>query len=246
MARPAGSTSTRFLPRGLRILFEDNALFVVEKPAGLLTQATEFEDQKTVHWALSDYMRKGQSKSRLQCYLVHRLDRDTSGVLVVAKTEALRERMQERWTETRKVYVAIVQGVVNPPEGTISSYLLENEHGKVRSTANRDLGKLAHTQYRVSEQTPTLARVDIDLLTGRKHQIRVHFAEQGNPVVGDPLYGPKDGPKFARLGLHAHTLEFPHPVTDAPMRFEAPIPTFFGQVMASARKAAHFRRPTPD
>lgn len=226
----------KFLPRGLDILFEDKHIIVVNKPTGLLTMATRTETEKTVHWALSDYVRKGQAKSREQAWLVHRLDRETSGVLIFARSELMRDRLQAAWEDVRKTYVAVVHGQVIPPEDTISSYLIEELNYRVHSTKNTEHGKLAHTKYRVLEQTLRMALVEIDLLTGRKHQIRVHFSERGNPVVGDEMYGSAKGNSEGRLALHAMKIEFPHPASGEIMRFEAPLPGAFMGLIRGSRK----------
>ena len=226
----------KFLPRGLDILFEDKHIIVVDKPAGLLTMATRTETEKTAHWALSDYVRKGQAKSREQAWLVHRLDRETSGVLIFARSELMRDRLQASWEEVNKTYVAVVHGQVTPREDTISTYLIEELNYRVHSTKNTEHGKLAHTKYRVIEQTLRMALVEIDLLTGRKHQIRVHFAERGNPVVGDDMYGSAKGNSEGRLALHARRIEFPHPASGEIMRFEAPLPGAFMGLIRGSRK----------
>jgi RluA family pseudouridine synthase len=235
----------KFLPRGLDILFEDKHIIVVDKPAGLLTMATRTETEKTAHWALSDYVRKGQAKSREQAWLVHRLDRETSGVLIFARSELMRDRLQASWEEVNKTYVAVVHGQVTPKEDTISSFLIEELNYRVHSTKNADHGKLAHTKYRVIEQTLRMALVEIDLLTGRKHQIRVHFSERGNPIVGDEMYGSAKGNSEGRLALHARRIEFPHPATGEMMRFEAPLPGTFMGLIRGSRKPLPVPEPAP-
>ena len=172
-------------PKGLPILHEDKDIIVVVKPAGLLTVGTDREKSRTVHYLLNEYVRKGNPKSRKRVYVVHRLDKDTSGVLIFAKSEQTKKILQENWENTEKHYLAIVHGRLTEKEGTISSYLVENTAQKVYSTGDPAQGKLSHTAYKVAKESKGFSLVDIHLLTGRKHQIRVHFAEKGHPVAGD-------------------------------------------------------------
>lgn len=136
-------------------------------------------------------MRKGNLKSKNRVFIVHRLDRDTSGVLVFAKTEDAKRYLQDRWPEFSKKYYAVVQGTLPEKEGVISSYLAENRAHRVYSVADPAKGKLAKTGFRVVKESKSYTLLEIELLTGRKNQIRVHFAEKGHPVVGDKVYGEK-------------------------------------------------------
>lgn len=213
-------------PRGLLILHEDKDLIVVVKPAGLLTIGTNREKSRTAHFLLNEYVRKGNSKSCNRVYVVHRLDKDTSGVLVFAKSEQSKKILQENWGNTEKHYLAIVHGRLTAKEGTISSYLVENKAQRVYSTSDASKGKLSHTAYKVSRESKGFSLVDIHLLTGRKHQIRVHFAENGHPVAGDRKYENKDiGSK--RLALHARSITFHHPFTHNLMTFDTGVPEDF-------------------
>lgn len=213
-------------PRGLPILHEDKDIIVVVKPAGLLTIGTDREKSRTAHYLLNDYVRKGNPKSRNRVYVVHRLDKNTSGVLIFAKSEQAKKFLQENWENTEKHYLAIVHGRLTDKEGTISSYLVENKAQRVYSTRDAAKGKLSHTAYKVSKESKRFSLVDIHLLTGRKHQIRVHFAEKGHPVVGDRKYENKDiGSK--RLALHARSISFTHPFTHKLMTFDTGIPEDF-------------------
>ena len=217
-------------PKGLTILHEDKDILVVEKPAGLLTIGTERNKSRTVHYLLNDYVRKGNPKSRNRVYVVHRLDQDTSGILLFAKSEPAKKFLQEHWEQTDKYYLAIVQGQLTPEEGTISTYLAENSAHKVYSTADTTKGKLSRTAYKVVKKTKALSLVEIHLLTGRKHQIRVHFAEKGHPVVGDSKYGRgKIGSK--RLALHARSIIFTHPFSGKQMTFDTGIPGDFVRLL---------------
>lgn len=213
-------------PRGLPILHEDNDIIVVVKPAGLLTIGTDREKYRTAHYLLNDYVRKGNPKSRNRVYVVHRLDKDTSGVLIFAKSEQAKKILQENWENTEKYYLAIVHGRLTAKEGTISSYLVENKAQIVYSTSDAGKGKLSHTAYKVSEESKGFSLVDIHLLTGRKHQIRVHFAEKGHPVAGDRKYENKDICSN-RLALHARSISFTHPFTHKLMTFDTGVPEDF-------------------
>lgn len=212
--------------RGVDILYEDRDILVVNKEAGLLTIATESGRDRTAYSELMDYVRKGEPKSRKRVFIVHRLDRETSGILVFAKSEEAKRALQTDWENTQKVYWAVVEGRPAEPEGTISSYLSENSAFLVTSSQDPRKGRLSHTHYRVLEQMERRALLEVSLLTGRKHQIRVHLAERGWPVVGDVKYG-RRAPDSKRLALHAKTLTFNHPHTGARMTFEAPVPASF-------------------
>ena len=217
-------------PKGLTILHEDKDILVVEKPAGLLTVGTERNKSRTVHYLLNDYVRKGNPKSRNRVYVVHRLDQDTSGILLFAKSEPAKKFLQEHWEQTDKYYLAIVQGQLTPKEGTISTYLAENTAHKVYSTPDATKGRLSHTAYKVLKGGKGFSLVEIHLLTGRKHQIRVHFAEKGHPVVGDSKYGRgKIGSK--RLALHARSISFTHPFSGKQMTFDTGIPGDFVKLL---------------
>lgn len=219
--------------RGIRILFEDADVIVLEKAAGILTQETRRGDAYSVEGALTDYVRKGQWKSSKRVYLVHRLDRETSGVMMVVKNEAVQEWFRSKWNEvTTKHYLARVEGTLDAPSGVYESYLREDENYYVRSVKNPKFGKLARTEWEVvaDVQAPRAQRattlVDVTLKSGRKNQIRVHFAEAGHPVAGDSKYG--KAPRNAALCLHAWKLSFVHPTTQKTLTFEAPPPEWTG------------------
>lgn len=217
-------------PRGLPILHEDQDILVVAKPAGLLTIGTDREKERTAHYLLNDYVRKGDPKSRHRVYVVHRLDKDTSGILLFAKSEQAKKFLQENWEQTNKHYLAVVHGRLTPTEATITSYLAENAAQKVYSTPDPAKGKLSHTEYKVLQESKGLSLVEIHLLTGRKHQIRVHFAEKGHPVAGDRKYG-NNAPVCRRLALHARSLSFIHPHSGKEMRFEIGMPEEFVRLL---------------
>lgn len=208
------------------ILYEDRDVIVIDKPAGLLTTHTRLvgraarEAQLTAENLLNDYVRKGQSKSSRRVWLVHRLDRETSGVMMFAKSEAVAERFRADWNAlTEKTYVAKVCGAMESERGAYESRLLEDADGyRVRSVASG--GRLARTEWRLlAPPTADGSLVEVTLKSGRKNQIRVHFSEAGHPVLGDRKYG---GPRAERLCLHALRLRFRHPHTGQWMEYESP------------------------
>ncbi len=191
---------------GINVIYEDEWIVAINKPAGLLTVATETEKIRTAY-ALLRESRRGN------VYVVHRLDRDTSGVLIFAKTEDVRQSLQESWDElvTRREYFAICEGVFEKKKGRCDTYLSENAKHVVYSSRD-GTGKRAITDYEVIRSNGAYSAVKILLETGRKNQIRVHMKELSHPIVGDKKYGSGAGP-LKRLGLHAKTIAFIHPVT---------------------------------
>jgi len=216
---------TKYQPKGLTLLYEDREIIVIEKPGGLLSIGTERDKSKTVHSILNEYVRKGDPRSRNRVYIVHRLDRETSGILILAKNEATKTFLQGHWQETDKHYLTVVHGSLTPKSGQISSYLAENSAFSVYSTPDPASGKLSHTEYKVLKEAKGFSLLEIHLLTGRKHQIRVHLSEKGHPVVGDKRYG-KGKDAFNTLALHARSISFTHPVSGKRLTFETGIPDF--------------------
>ena len=161
---------------------------------------------------------------------MHRLDRETSGVVIFAKNVEAKIRLQDRWTDTEKKYLAVVHGQCAKTSGTITTYLAENKAHIVYSTSDRTKGKLSRTGYRVLKQTKDFALLELDLLTGRKHQIRVHLAGMGHPVVGDRKYGKEDR-DHTRLALHARSISFKHPFSGQQLTFESQVPVYFNQLV---------------
>ncbi len=218
--------------RGIRILHEDADVIVVEKSAGVLTQETYRRvggrgvrgGEYCVESALTDWVRKGQARSPKRVYLVHRLDRETSGVMMVAKNEEVQEYFRSQWSEvTEKTYLARVEGRMESECGVFESLLVEEDDMRVHSTQNPSRGRLARTGWKVVCDGPR-PLVEVALKTGRKNQIRVHFAEAGHPVVGDVKYGRAKGK--TRLCLHAWRLAFVHPHSRRRMEFETQLPDF--------------------
>lgn len=220
----------KYQPKGLTLLHEDKDIIVIEKPGGLLTIGTERDKSRTAHTILNEYVRKGDPRSRNRVYIVHRLDRETSGILLFARSEAAKTFLQGHWDETEKHYLTIVHGSLAPKTGTISSYLTENSAFTVYSTPDPSAGKLSHTEYTVLKEARGFTLLDIYLLTGRKHQIRVHLSEKGHPVVGDKKYG-KGNDSYGTLALHARSLSFTHPVNGRRLTFETGIPDFFTRLV---------------
>jgi tRNA pseudouridine32 synthase/23S rRNA pseudouridine746 synthase len=226
----ANKPSSKYQPKGLTLLHEDKDIIVVEKPSGLLSIGTDRDKSRTVHSILNDYVRKGDPRSRNRVYIVHRLDRETSGILILAKSEQSKIFLQEQWQETDKRYLTVVHGSLKEKEGTISSYLTENSAFKVYSTPDPSLGKLSHTEYRVLKETGEFSMLEIHLLTGRKHQIRVHLSEMGHPVLGDRKYG-KGNDQHGALALHAGSISFTHPANGRRLNFVTGIPVFFTRLV---------------
>lgn len=205
---------------GFPLLYEDRDVLVVDKPAGLLTTRTRAREDDTAEERLNAYVRKGQAKSRKRVWLVHRLDRETSGVMLFAKSEAVSDYFRANWNElTDKTYRARVVGALDKSNGVFESFLLDDERTmKVRSVADPKRGKLARTEWRRLGVEDGTTLVEVSLKSGRKNQIRVQFSEAGHPVVGDVKYG---GPEASRLYLHAQRLSFRHPRENAVLAFES-------------------------
>ncbi len=224
--RKQPSSKKKFLPKGLAVLYEDKDILVVDKPAGLLTVSTEREKSRTAQSILTDYIRTGCGRSQKRIYVVHRLDRDTSGVLIFAKSEEAMLRLKDQWKQTEKKYLAVVHGRCEKDSGTITSYLAEDEDYTMYSTSDRRKGKLSQTSYTVLRRTRKYSLLEIVLLTGRKNQIRVHLAGIGHPIVGDTKYG-KENDEQRRMALHARSISFNHPFSGKPLSFQSEVPAIF-------------------
>jgi len=207
----------------IRIVFEDDSIIVVDKPPGLLTMATETEREKTVYALLRS--RANSKKPREKIFIVHRLDRDASGLLVFAKTIEAKEKLQDQFKvhTTDRRYFAVVEGRIEANDFSIRSHLAENSAFRVYSTRDKRIGKLAITHVHVVKRNPKTTNVQVRLETGRKHQIRVHLAEKGHPIVGDKIYGSQSNP-IRRLVLHAEYLSFTHPNLGRWVEFQSPVP----------------------
>lgn len=216
----------KYQPQGFEILHEDRDIIVGNKAPGILTVGAKWEKENTVHNILNQYVRKGSLHSRQCVYVVHRLDQWTSGVLVFAKTEEAQLFLKSNWKNTVKNYYAIVHGRVQKKSGLISSYLEEDEDYMIHSSNDSEKGKLSETEYTVLKEVEKMTLLKVNLLTGRKNQIRVHMADIDHPIVGDSKYGPGEA-KYRNLFLHSSTLSFDHPFNKKRLTFTAPIPSYF-------------------
>lgn len=215
---------------GLSILHEEDDIIVIHKEAGLLSIASEQEKELTAYHQLTTHVRLQLPSNRI--YVVHRLDRDTSGVMMFAKNRATKQHLQDNWKDVvqERSYVALVEGKVHQPEGTISSWLKEMRTLKMYSSPYPNDGQHAVTHYKTLEANSAYSLLEIHLETGRKNQIRVHMEDLGHPIVGDKKYGAKSR-GLGRLGLHARKLAFSHPNTGIPMRFDTGIPRPFMRLL---------------
>lgn len=213
---------SKALPKHLRILYEDRHLVIVDKPKGLLSVATNFELEKTVHGLLKEYY------NPLRVFVVHRLDQDTSGVMLFALSEEAYTKLKEDFKShsLQRLYIAIVEGHLPQPTGSWSSYLWEDANYRVHSSQDPTKGERAETHYAVIATSKQHSWVELTLETGKKNQIRIHCREAGTPVVGDTKYGSTTNP-LKRLCLHAHVLGITHPVTGKWIAFTSPVPDGF-------------------
>jgi 23S rRNA pseudouridine1911/1915/1917 synthase len=207
----------------MKVYYEDAALIVIDKPENLLSIASEAEQEKTAYFQLTEYVRLSHQHARDRVWIVHRLDRETSGLMIFAKTVEAKETLQGGWDQAEKRYEAIVEGRLRAESGVFDSHLDETNPYRVHSAPASELTRHAVTHYRVLAHHRGRSLVELTLETGRRHQIRVHLADAGCPIIGDKKYGAKSDPA-KRLGLHACALRFPHPVTGVEMRFASPLP----------------------
>lgn len=213
----------------LKILYEDAYIIVVEKKEGLLSVATERQKERTAQHILNEYVKRIHKGNRI--YVVHRLDRETSGIMMYAKDEKTQHTLRDNWHDLvrDRRYVTIVQGEMEQDEGTVCSWLTDRKL-YVSSSPTDDGGKYSVTHYHTIKRANGFSLLELQLETGRKNQIRVHMQSLGHPVVGDERYGCEMNP-LGRLALHAFKLCFYHPVTHEWMEFETPYPTPFKTLM---------------
>ncbi len=216
--------------RGISILYEDNDLIVIDKHAGVLSVATANREKFTAYSLLYDHVKKNNLDGKI--FIVHRLDRETSGLLIFSKSARVQRIFQKSWNEMilERSYVALAEGTVEPPAGEISSYLKESSTRVVYSSKEEGDGRWSVTQYETLKRVPGYTLLKLTLRTGRKNQLRVHLGDIGHPVAGDKKYGAATNP-LGRLGLHAYILAFRHPATGKEMRFELPVPRKFHEVI---------------
>jgi 23S rRNA pseudouridine1911/1915/1917 synthase len=215
---------------GIRIRHEDRDIIVIEKAAGLLSIASPSEGEKTAYVFLTDHVRLGNPRGRERVWVVHRLDRETSGLMVFAKNEPAKVALQTHWDAVEKKYLAVVEGSPPADSGRFDSHLDESNPLKVYVAKEGPQTRQALTRYRTVKKGKATTLVELTLETGRRHQIRVQLAEAGCPIVGDKKYGAKTNP-IKRIALHAGTLRLVHPVTGEAMRFDSPLPGDLGELV---------------
>ena len=210
----------------LPIIYENEEIIVINKPSGLLSIASDKEKGSTAYRMLTDYVQQKDKHNRI--FVVHRLDEDTSGVLMVAKNPKIQQQLQDNWNDLVKSrgYFAIVDGIMEQKSGTIKSYLKKNAQNMMYSSKKEGDGQFSVTHYKVIAENGNYSLLDVHIDSGRKNQIRVHLGDIGHNVIGDDKYGNPTNP-IKRLGLHAYELELTHPVTGKNMKFTAPMPKEF-------------------
>lgn len=212
----------------IRIVFEDDYIIVVEKKHGLLSIATDKITQKTAYNILSDYVKKKNPDYRI--FVLHRLDRETSGLMMFSKNQEVKFKMQTDWENVvvERKYYAVTEGIVEKNESIISTYLTESKALIVYATTKEE-GKIANTGYKVLKRSDKHTLLELELETGRKNQIRCHLNYIGYPIIGDKKYGAKTNP-IGRVALHAGKLSFIHPITGERHDFSTPIPRLFEEL----------------
>lgn len=206
------------------VVYEDEVLIVVDKPSGLLTMATDQEKERTLYFELTEFIRAKEGRGKARVFIVHRLDKDASGLVVFARDEATKLALQNSWNLATKKYLALVEGTPEKGEGTVQSALAEDKFRRVFSTSPEAKdAKMSVTHYRVLKLEGRYSWIEATLGTGRKNQIRVHMADLGTPIAGDYKYGAVTDP-LGRLGLHATELTLVHPITEKKITFKSPAP----------------------
>lgn len=212
----------------IRIVYEDDNIIVVNKNSGLLSIATDKETHKTAYNILREYLRKEDLSAKI--FIVHRLDRETSGLMLFAKDEETKLLLQRNWDQSvlERKYLAVTEGIIEREDGVISTYLTESKALKVYAT-NKENGKIARTGFKVLKRSKrrNLTLLELQLDTGRKNQIRAHLEYVGYPIIGDKKYGATKPSPIERVALHAQTIHFVHPITGKELRFETSVPAPF-------------------
>lgn len=210
----------------LNIVYEDKNYIVVDKPSGLLTVSTEKEKENTLFHKVLTYLKQKNKNNKV--FIVHRLDKETSGLVLFVKNEKLKNLLQKDWDNLVKLreYIAIVEGKPREKEECLKNYLVEDKTLKVHETKNNKIGKLAITKYKVITSIDKYSLLRIEIKTGRKNQIRVQLSNIGNPIIGDKKYNSKSNP-IHRMGLHANKLIIINPITKKEMIFETDVPNDF-------------------
>lgn len=215
----------------IQLVYEDDDILVVNKGYGVLSMGTDQVKEGTVYSEMRKYVKAHNPKA--QVFIVHRLDRDTSGLMMLAKSRIAKDNLQHNWNNMvlNRKYVAVLEGELEGDrQGAVRSYLAENSKFEVYSTDDPSKGQPAVTRYSILARRKGHTLVELELDTGRKNQIRVHMKDLGHPIVGDRKYGAGHSP-ISRLALHALTLRFVHPITRQVMNFETPIPTKFQSLL---------------
>jgi 23S rRNA pseudouridine1911/1915/1917 synthase len=218
------------LIRNMKIVYEDEHIIVIDKNAGLLSMASDNEKYLTAYNILSNYVKLQRPGNKI--FIVHRLDRDTSGLMMFARSEKVQSRLQKDWQNmvTARTYTALVEGEVTQTEGILKSYIFESKALMMHSTQNPDKGDLAITHFKTLKSNKDYSLLAVTLETGKKNQIRLHMQEMGHSIAGDKKYGATGNP-IGRLGLHASVLAFIHPVTGKELRFESKVPAKFRRLV---------------
>ena len=219
----------------LPIIYENDEIIVINKPSGLLSIASDKEKGSTAYRMLTDYVQQKDKHNRI--FVVHRLDEDTSGVLMVAKNPKIQQALQDKWNDlvSSRGYYAIVEGIMEEKAGTVKSYLKKNSQNMMYSSKKVGDGQLAITHYKVIQETDKYSLLDVHIDSGRKNQIRVHMGDLGHHIIGDDKYGNPSNP-IKRLGLHAYELILTHPTTGKVMKFTAPMPKEFLTIFPNCKK----------
>jgi len=219
---------------GVEILFEDDHVIVIAKDTGLLSMGTDKEQEKTAYNILKEHVKISDPANKI--FIVHRLDRDTSGVMMFAKTAEAQQIMQSNWKKLvqERTYVALVEGKIQKDSETLISWLKENKALVTYSSPTDNGGQKAVTHYKVLRRSKGYSLAEVKIATGRKNQIRIHMKELGHPIIGDKKYGASGSP-IKRLGLHALVLAFKHPITNEILRFETRIPKKFTDLFKHAK-----------
>ena len=211
----------------LDIIYEDKYIIVINKPANLLTIGTEKNRDNTLYRKVSDYVKKQHKSNKI--FIVHRLDKDTSGIILFAKSELVKNILQREWDKTTRYYVALVEGIITN-SGTIKNWLRETKTLYTYSSNIKNDGKLAITKYKPIKNNNQYTLLDIEILTGRKNQIRVHMKDINHPIVGDKKYGSTKNP-IRRMTLHATYLKIKHPITNKEIEFNSKYPKIFDNLI---------------
>lgn len=218
----------------LDIIYEDAELIAINKPTGLLSIASDREKEITAYRMLTEHVREDNPRNRI--FVVHRIDKDTSGILIAAKNEKIRDDLQNNWNDivTYRGYYAIIEGQLGEKTGTVKSWLREASTNLMYSSRKPGDGKESITHYRVMKENQDYSLLEVNIDTGRKNQIRVHMHDLGHHIIGDERYGSTKNP-LKRLGLHAYCLEVIHPHTKKKMRFESKMPKEFSSMFGTGK-----------